>query len=109
MAYSSCMFTALAIVLEHDRKGAGQALREGKRRMGTVHLACSISLTCKADVADAIRKDPYTWSEAVLGMKPAVYCDKIIKKETWGGEEEQQFAYIGASSDTFTSGFSRCY
>lgn len=39
-------------------------------------------------VADTIRDDPFTWSEAVLGMEPEQYRQRILKKTTWGGAIE---------------------
>jgi ubiquitin thioesterase OTU1 len=39
-------------------------------------------------VADKIKEDPFTWSEAVLGMQPAKYCEHIQKSTSWGGAIE---------------------
>lgn len=39
-------------------------------------------------VAEQIKRDPFTWSEPVLGMSPATYADKMVKNTTWGGAIE---------------------
>ncbi|KAF4603798.1 ubiquitin-specific protease otu1 [Pleurotus pulmonarius] len=39
-------------------------------------------------VADAIQRDPETYSEPILGMPPAKYIATILKPSTWGGAIE---------------------
>jgi len=39
-------------------------------------------------VADGIRSDPETYSEAILGMLPAQYIQTILKPTSWGGAIE---------------------
>ena len=39
-------------------------------------------------VKDKIHGEPAAWSEAVLGMNPAQYGDRMLNKATWGGAIE---------------------
>ncbi|TYJ58306.1 hypothetical protein B9479_000851 [Cryptococcus floricola] len=61
---NSCLFSATAVVFEGGIDAA-QGLR-------TV-------------VADAIRADPETYSNVILGMPRDEYIRRILKPETWGG------------------------
>jgi ribA/ribD-fused uncharacterized protein len=66
---NECLFTAIAYVAEGSRfNAAGQRLRR----------------VC----ADKIASDPETYSEAVLGMPNAAYCEWITNPFNWGGEVE---------------------
>jgi len=64
---NSCLFSSVAIVFEQDMSQAPK-LRQV--------------------VADAIRADLVTWSEAVLGRPREEYISTILKPQTWGGAIE---------------------
>ncbi|CAK5264917.1 unnamed protein product [Mycena citricolor] len=64
---NSCLFSSVALVFEQDIKKAPK-LREV--------------------VANGIRNDPMTYSEAILGMPPDRYIAKILQPNTWGGAIE---------------------
>ncbi|KAJ7063450.1 hypothetical protein C8F01DRAFT_1209733 [Mycena amicta] len=64
---NSCLFSSIALVFEQDMKQAPKM---------------------RQIVADGIRKDPETYSEAILGLPPAQYISKILQPSTWGGAIE---------------------
>jgi len=64
---NSCLFSSVALVFEQDMKKAPK-IREV--------------------VADAIRKDPDTWSDAILGRPRPEYITTILKPSSWGGAIE---------------------
>jgi len=64
---NSCLFSSIAIVFEQD--------------IGKAPMIRQI-------VADAIRKDPETWSDAILGRSREEYISTILKPATWGGAIE---------------------
>ncbi|VDC06647.1 unnamed protein product [Peniophora sp. CBMAI 1063] len=64
---NSCLFASVALVLEQDI-GKAQTIRKV--------------------VGDAIRKDPGTWTEAMLGRPPEEYIRVITSKDSWGGAIE---------------------
>ncbi|KAF9500486.1 OTU-domain-containing protein [Pleurotus eryngii] len=53
-------------------------------------------------VADAIQRDPDTYSEPILGMPPAKYTATILKPATWGGAIELAVlaAHFGTQIDS---------
>ncbi|OCF35110.1 ubiquitin thioesterase OTU1 [Kwoniella heveanensis BCC8398] len=61
---NSCLFSAVGVVFEGEIEAA-QRLRKV--------------------VADAIRNDPFTYSDVMLGQPADQYIEKIVKPETWGG------------------------
>lgn len=67
-ADNNCLFAALIYALHLDLDP--QVLRE-------------VVKTC-------VLADPEQWSEPLLGMEPARYCDWITQKDHWGGEIEMQ-------------------
>ncbi|KAF9792054.1 hypothetical protein BJ322DRAFT_1206742 [Thelephora terrestris] len=64
---NSCLFSSVAIVFEQNI-GKAQEIRK--------------------IVADEIRKDMVTWSEAILGRPRDDYISTILKSSTWGGAIE---------------------
>ncbi|TEB26552.1 OTU-domain-containing protein [Coprinellus micaceus] len=64
---NSCLFSSLALIFEQSITKA-PLLRK--------------------TVASAISSDPFTWSEAILGMPPPKYIDTISKPTSWGGAIE---------------------
>ncbi|KAF8623544.1 hypothetical protein AX15_006319 [Amanita polypyramis BW_CC] len=64
---NSCLFSAVSLVFEQDMTKS-QKMRE--------------------IVAQAIRRDPVTYNEAILGMAPERYISTIQKPSTWGGAIE---------------------
>ncbi|BEI86209.1 hypothetical protein CcaverHIS002_0604960 [Cutaneotrichosporon cavernicola] len=64
---NSCLFSAVSVVFEGDIEAA-QKLRKV--------------------VADAIRADPDTYSDAMLGRARDEYIAKILERNTWGGAIE---------------------
>lgn len=63
---NSCLFSAVALVI--GEKGGAATLRRV--------------------VADAIRADPTTYSEAMLGQPPDAYARRMLEPNTWGGAIE---------------------
>ncbi|WWD18666.1 hypothetical protein CI109_103119 [Kwoniella shandongensis] len=64
---NSCLFSAIGVVFEGGIEAA-QQLRKV--------------------VADAIRDDPFTYSDVMLGQPRDEYIKRIVKPETWGGAIE---------------------
>ncbi|KAK8858770.1 hypothetical protein IAR55_002999 [Kwoniella newhampshirensis] len=64
---NSCLFSAIGVVFEGGIE-AGQTLRKV--------------------VADAIRDDPFTYSDVMLGQPRDEYINRIVKSDTWGGAIE---------------------
>ncbi|EJD02481.1 OTU-domain-containing protein [Fomitiporia mediterranea MF3/22] len=64
---NSCLFSCIALVFEQDI-GKAQAIRK--------------------TVADAIRQDAETWTEAMLGLPREQYIQNILKPSSWGGAIE---------------------
>ncbi|ODN73951.1 hypothetical protein L202_07452 [Cryptococcus amylolentus CBS 6039] len=64
---NSCLFSAIAVVFE-----------------GGIDAAQSL----RTVVAEAIRADPETYSQVILGMPRDEYIRRILKPETWGGAIE---------------------
>mmetsp|Transcript_7569 Transcript_7569/g.19456 ORF Transcript_7569/g.19456 Transcript_7569/m.19456 type:complete len:344 (+) Transcript_7569:209-1240(+) len=64
---NSCLFNAVGYVMERSR-GKSAALREV--------------------IATAVRGDPFTYNEGVLGKDTEAYCDWIRKPGSWGGAIE---------------------
>ncbi|KAL1947878.1 hypothetical protein VTO73DRAFT_13602 [Trametes versicolor] len=64
---NSCLFSSIALVFEQDMSKA-QSIRK--------------------IVADAIRKDPVKWDEAILGRPREEYIETIQKPNAWGGAIE---------------------
>ncbi|KAI0043971.1 OTU-domain-containing protein [Auriscalpium vulgare] len=64
---NSCLFSSVALVFEQDM-GKAPAIRQL--------------------VAEAIRKDPETWSEAILGRPRDDYIRTILSPVSWGGAIE---------------------
>ncbi|EGG09943.1 uncharacterized protein MELLADRAFT_74313 [Melampsora larici-populina 98AG31] len=65
---NSCLFNAIGLCLERTQSNVSSKLRQ--------------------IVAQAVRKDPLKWSEAVLGRSPELYISKILDKNVWGGAIE---------------------
>ncbi|KLO08950.1 OTU-domain-containing protein [Schizopora paradoxa] len=63
---NSCLFSSVALVFEQDISKASR-IRQ---------------------IADAIRKDPDTWNDAILGRSRADYISTILKPSSWGGAIE---------------------
>ncbi|THG98631.1 hypothetical protein EW026_g3593 [Hermanssonia centrifuga] len=64
---NSCLFSSVALVFEQDIKKAPKI---------------------RQIVADEIRKDMLTWSEAILGRPRDEYISTILKPTSWGGAIE---------------------
>ncbi|KAI0064472.1 OTU-domain-containing protein [Artomyces pyxidatus] len=64
---NSCLFSSVALVFEQDMRKAS---------------------TIRQVVADAIRKDPETWNEAILGRPREDYIKTILSPNSWGGAIE---------------------
>ncbi|WWC88636.1 uncharacterized protein L201_003549 [Kwoniella dendrophila CBS 6074] len=64
---NSCLFSAIGVIFEGGIESA-QKLRKV--------------------VADAIKDDPFTYSDVMLGQPTDQYINKIQKSETWGGAIE---------------------
>ncbi|KAL7283377.1 hypothetical protein ACG7TL_002807 [Trametes sanguinea] len=64
---NSCLFSSIALIFEQDI-GKAQSIRQ--------------------IVADAIRKDPIKWDEAILGRPREEYIKTILKPTAWGGAIE---------------------
>ncbi|KAI0780957.1 OTU-domain-containing protein [Trametes elegans] len=64
---NSCLFSSIALIFEQDISKA-QNIRQ--------------------IVADAIRKDPIKWDEAILGRPREEYIRTILKPNAWGGAIE---------------------
>lgn len=64
---NSCLFSSIALVFEQDIKKAQQI---------------------RKIVADEIRKDMDTWTEAILGRPRDEYISTILKPASWGGAIE---------------------
>ncbi|BGP54010.1 hypothetical protein JCM8202_003008 [Rhodotorula sphaerocarpa] len=65
---NSCLFRAVGLALASQERDASASLRK--------------------IVADTIRADSDTYSEAVLGRPPADYISTILKSNSWGGAIE---------------------
>ena len=79
------MFASVALVLEQDI-GKAQTIRKGAFVSSLVHK--NTLLTYFSVVGEAIRKDPGTWTEAMLGRTPDEYIRVITSKDSWGGAIE---------------------
>ncbi|CAN0446185.1 unnamed protein product, partial [Discosporangium mesarthrocarpum] len=66
-ADNSCLFNAIGYTLRRSRK-VGTELRKM--------------------IAEAVRASPDTFTEAILGKEPEVYCSWIMDPKSWGGEIE---------------------
>ncbi|EIM90363.1 OTU-domain-containing protein [Stereum hirsutum FP-91666 SS1] len=64
---NSCLFSSVALVFEQDMKK---------------------SKTIRQIVADAIRDDSETWTEAILGRSRIDYISTILSPNSWGGAIE---------------------
>ncbi|KAI0748106.1 OTU-domain-containing protein [Daedaleopsis nitida] len=64
---NSCLFSSIALIFEQDMSKAQ---------------------TIRKIVADAIRKDPVKWDEAILGRSREDYIQTILKPAAWGGAIE---------------------
>ncbi|KAI0321658.1 hypothetical protein OF83DRAFT_1050894 [Amylostereum chailletii] len=64
---NSCLFSSVALVLEQDMSKAPKI---------------------RQVVADAIRVDPETWNDAILGRPTADYISTILSPNSWGGAIE---------------------
>ncbi|TDL21569.1 hypothetical protein BD410DRAFT_771503 [Rickenella mellea] len=64
---NSCLFSSVALVFEQDISKAAQVRKV---------------------VADAIRADADTWTEAILGRPRTEYITTILKPTSWGGAIE---------------------
>ncbi|KAI0797963.1 OTU-domain-containing protein [Abortiporus biennis] len=64
---NSCLFSSIALLFEQDQNKAPQI---------------------RKIVADEIRKDMVTWSDAILGRPRDDYIATILKPSTWGGAIE---------------------
>ncbi|KAI8998651.1 OTU-domain-containing protein [Trametes punicea] len=64
---NSCLFSSIALIFEQDMSKA-QSIRQ--------------------IVADAIRKDPIKWDEAILGRPREDYIRTILRPTAWGGAIE---------------------
>ncbi|KAI0664811.1 OTU-domain-containing protein [Cubamyces menziesii] len=64
---NSCLFSSVALIFEQDISKA-QSIRQ--------------------IVAEAIRKDPIRWDEAILGRPREEYIRTILKPQAWGGAIE---------------------
>ncbi|EFP83420.2 uncharacterized protein PGTG_08606 [Puccinia graminis f. sp. tritici CRL 75-36-700-3] len=70
---NSCLFRAAGILLDH----------------GDEHSSSSdLSHRLRQIVADAVKNDPVTWCEPILGRDPDLYISKILDKDVWGGAIE---------------------
>ncbi|OAV95604.1 hypothetical protein PTTG_06278 [Puccinia triticina 1-1 BBBD Race 1] len=70
---NSCLFRAAGILLDH-----------GDHNSSTIDLSHRL----RQIVADAVKKDPVTWCEPILGRDPDLYTSKILDKDVWGGAIE---------------------
>jgi len=86
---NSCLFSALGVVFEGGIQG-GQGLRKV--------------------VADAIRADPESYSDVILGQPREQYIQKIMQPNTWGGAIELSiFAkHYGTEISSFDVATGRC-
>jgi len=64
---NSCLFSALALIFKQDISKAPEM---------------------RKIVAEGIRNDPETYTEAILGMPPSQYIAKILNPSAWGGAIE---------------------
>ncbi|KAI0934280.1 hypothetical protein AcV5_006176 [Taiwanofungus camphoratus] len=64
---NSCLFSSVALIFEQDISKAPQI---------------------RQIVADAIRRDAETWSDAILGRPRDEYISTILKPSSWGGAIE---------------------
>lgn len=64
---NSCLFSAVALIFKQDISKAPEM---------------------RKIVAQGIRNDPETYTEAILGMPPSRYTAKILNPSTWGGAIE---------------------
>ncbi|KZT11322.1 OTU-domain-containing protein [Laetiporus sulphureus 93-53] len=64
---NSCLFSSVALVFEQDISKAPKM---------------------RQIVADAIRSDPVTWNDAILGRPREDYISTILKPTSWGGAIE---------------------
>jgi len=64
---NSCLFSSVALVFEQDISKAPKI---------------------RQIVADTIRNDPETWSDAILGRPREEYISTILKPTSWGGAIE---------------------
>ncbi|KAI0086168.1 OTU-domain-containing protein [Irpex rosettiformis] len=64
---NSCLFSSVALVFEQSINKASEI---------------------RKIVADEIRKDPETWSDAILGRSRDEYISHILKPSSWGGAIE---------------------
>ncbi|KAF2076844.1 hypothetical protein CYY_001872 [Polysphondylium violaceum] len=65
---NSCLFSAVAYVLENKNRGKGMSLRN--------------------IIAKNVRENPYTFNEGVLGQTNEEYCRWIQNPKNWGGAIE---------------------
>jgi ubiquitin thioesterase OTU1 len=88
------MFSSIALVLEQDMSQAPKI-----RKSKPCHPAAQSSAHHGTPVvADAIRSDPVTWNEAILGRPPAAYISTILSPNSWGGAIE--LAILASHYDT---------
>jgi ubiquitin thioesterase OTU1 len=76
-ADNSCLFNAVAYLLEHNREDVDSSavLREVQHKL-------------RAVVAKEVVKSPEVYSEPVLGVPPGAYATWIADPAHWGGEVE---------------------
>ncbi|KYR00650.1 C2H2-type zinc finger-containing protein [Tieghemostelium lacteum] len=65
---NSCLFSAVAYVLENKNRRNGLQLRN--------------------IIADAVKRDPFQYNEGVLGQTNEAYCRWILNSKNWGGAIE---------------------
>ncbi|KNZ47078.1 hypothetical protein VP01_66g10 [Puccinia sorghi] len=70
---NSCLFRAVGILLDH-----------GEHHSSTEDLSSRL----RRIVADAVKNDPVSWCEPILGRDPDLYISKIVDKDVWGGAIE---------------------
>jgi len=70
---NSCLFRAVGILLDH-----------GQHHSSTEDLSSRL----RRIVADAVKNDPVSWCEPILGRDPDLYISKILDKDVWGGAIE---------------------
>ncbi|PCH38171.1 OTU-domain-containing protein [Wolfiporia cocos MD-104 SS10] len=75
---NSCLFSSVALVFEQSISRAPMM---------------------RQIVADAIRRDPETWNEAILGRSREDYISTILKPSSWGGAIELTILAVHYSTE----------
>ncbi|KAF8478372.1 OTU-domain-containing protein [Russula ochroleuca] len=84
---NSCMFASIALVFEQDMRKAPRIRQSTSPRVDRRNPGLQPSHRL-AVVAEAIRRDPETWTDVILGRPRDEYIRTILSPNSWGGAIE---------------------